>query len=168
MRTLANSFGDFHCNHAILEVLESLVYGGSFFGYIVISVLVDNFGRKRVMLISYAIATLGMVIVGFASSLPMAGIGLFLTGFGSDSAVNICFYFITETVEDSLRQKYSVIIQFMFSLGGLGNVAYYAFIGDWRIIQWSFFILPSIIVLVSILWWVEDTPYFLVHNHKKE
>jgi MFS family permease len=71
---------------------------GCFFGYISISIMVDNMGRKKALLISYGVATLGMIIAVFSNNLYAAGIGLFLMGYGSDSAINICFYFITETM----------------------------------------------------------------------
>lgn len=57
--------------------------------------LVDNLGRKKAILIAYMIAIVGMVVAGLAPTLYIAGIGLFLMGLGSDSAINICFYFIT-------------------------------------------------------------------------
>lgn len=76
-------------------MLSSLVYLGCFFGYISISIMVDNMGRKKALLIAYAIATLGMILLALSPNLIMAGIGLFLMGYGSDSAINICFYFIT-------------------------------------------------------------------------
>jgi MFS family permease len=57
--------------------------------------MVDNLGRKKAMLISYGIATLGMILCAVSTNLYMVGVGLFLMGYGSDSAINICFYFIT-------------------------------------------------------------------------
>lgn len=47
------------------------------------------------MLIAYMIAIVGMVVAALAPTIYIAGIGLFLMGLGSDSAINICFYFIT-------------------------------------------------------------------------
>lgn len=50
------------------------------------------------MLISYGIATLRMFLIAISQNIYMTAIGLFLMGYGSDSAINICFYYITETV----------------------------------------------------------------------
>jgi MFS family permease len=110
-----------------------------------VSILTDNIGRKKGMLISYGICISGMVLCGFGSNLYMIGIGLFLMGFGSDSAINICFYFITETVETKSRQKYSVFIQLFFCVGGLATVGYFYFLTNWRLILWIFIFIPSII-----------------------
>ena len=99
MATISNAFGDLHCDKSwIPDTLSSIVYAGCFFGYISISVMVDNMGRKKAILISYGVATLGMIIAAVATNIYMVGVGLFLMGYGSDSAINICFYFITETV----------------------------------------------------------------------
>jgi OCT family organic cation transporter-like MFS transporter 4/5 len=96
MYTISNAFADYHCDKSwIPDMLSSLVYGGCFFGYITISIMVDNMGRKKAMLISYGIATLGMILIAIAQNIYMAAVGLFLMGYGSDSAINICFYYIT-------------------------------------------------------------------------
>lgn len=55
------------------------------------------------MLFSYGVATLGMIIAATAFNLQMVAVGLILMGYGSDSAINICFYFITETMEQKNR-----------------------------------------------------------------
>lgn len=143
-------------------MLSSLVYLGCFFGYISISILVDNMGRKRALMISYAVATAGMVIAALAPNLYVVGIGLFLMGYGSDSAINICFYFITETMEPQYRQKYSILIQVFFCLGGIVNIAYYYYLRNWRLIMWVFLIAPSFVCLLLIFKLIKDTPYFLV------
>jgi MFS family permease len=105
---------------------------------------------------------LGMVLNGIATNLYMVGVGLFLMGLGSDSAINICFYFITETVESSARQKYSVLIQLFFCLGGVVNVLYFYWFHNWRMILWVFIFLPSIICFVVVALVVKDTPYFMI------
>jgi MFS family permease len=57
--------------------------------------LADNLGRKRTLLISFGIATFGMAFCASAWNIYVAGLGLFIIGFGCDTASNICFYFIT-------------------------------------------------------------------------
>ena len=71
-------------------------------------------GRKKGILLCLGIAIIGMLIIGFSQNLVMAGIGLFLTGFGINSAQNVCFFFITETVENKLRQKYTILLEAFF------------------------------------------------------
>lgn len=120
------------------------------------------------MLLSYGIGTIGMLIVGFSQNLIMAGIGLFFSGLGCNTAVNICFYFITETVENKLRQKHSVLIQAIFSLAGVLNVLAYYFIRRWRFIYWGFYIIPSILIVIAVFFFIKETPFFLIVNSTEE
>lgn len=76
---------------------------GSFCGYVSISLIVDNIGRKKGQIIAFGTAFFGMLIVGFSQNLIMAGIGLFLSGLGCNTAYNICVFFITETVGGKQR-----------------------------------------------------------------
>ena len=49
----------------------------------------------------------------------MAGIGLLLSGFGSDSVLNITASVIAEQYNDYVRQKHFSLIQGTFTLGAL-------------------------------------------------
>jgi hypothetical protein len=60
-----------------------------------VSFLADNIGRKLAIILSFGIMILGILIMALSQKLFVAEIGLFLAGFGSDSALNICFYFIS-------------------------------------------------------------------------
>lgn len=117
--------------------------------------LSDNIGRKKSILICFGIAYIGAIIVCFSHNMYFTFVGLFIMGFGSDVAINICFYFIAETVSDRSRMKHSVLIQFFFSFGCLVNVGYYYWIRDWRIIYLCFIILPGTICLLIILLFIQ-------------
>jgi TM2 domain-containing membrane protein YozV len=43
-------------------------------------------------------------------------------------------------------------------------VAYYYFIGNWTIILWIFYFIPSLIVFIIILFYIADAPMFLITN----
>lgn len=148
-------------------MLSSVVYFGCFFGYISISIMVDNVGRKKALLIAYGVATIGMIVAVVASNIYLVGIGLFMMGFGSDSAINICFYFITETMESKHRQKYCILIQVFFSLGGVVNIGYFYIFRNWRSITWIFLIAPSVICMFIIFKIIKDTPYFLIKRKSR-
>jgi len=47
------------------------------------------------MLGSLLISLIGVFIINISQTLIMAEVGLFIAGFGIDSAINISFYFIT-------------------------------------------------------------------------
>lgn len=92
----------------------------------------------------------------------MIGVGLFLMGYGCDSAINICFYFIMESVEEISRQKQSIIIQFLFSFGGVANILYFILCKDFHIVIAVFMLIPSIICLLAVFFFISDTPYYLI------
>lgn len=71
---------------------------GSCLGYIVVSLLNDNLGRKKSMQIALSVMLVGLLIVGVSWNLAIAQLGLFFTGFGIDSSINTALYFISETV----------------------------------------------------------------------
>lgn len=160
---------DMHCEKSwMLDLMASLIYLGCFFGYISLSILVDNMGRWRSLLLTLVLSTGGLIMAALANNLYVLGIGLFITGFGTDSGVNICFYFIAETMEAKNRQKYSIIIQIFFSLGGVFNIGYYYVLRNWRIVAWVFLIAPSLVCIVVIYKMVKDTPYFLIKLYESE
>ena len=68
---------------------------GSCLGYILVSLLNDNIGRKRSIAIALTMSTIGVALITFSQSLIMAEIGLFITGFGIDSSINTALYFIS-------------------------------------------------------------------------
>jgi MFS family permease len=78
---------------ALVDLVSSCTYFGAFVGYIVISFFSDNFGRKSSMVVSWAICTLGTIIVAFSVNIYMVAVGLFFSGCGCDAAINICFFF---------------------------------------------------------------------------
>lgn len=88
-----------HCSGGwILDFLTFLVFIGAFVGYISISLIVDNFGRKKTVIIGCALTIAGLTLTATATNFVLVGIGLFVTGFGSDAGCTTCFSIITETV----------------------------------------------------------------------
>lgn len=162
-------FGDYHCDNSYkIELTSTLVYFGSFVGYLVVSWMNDNLGRKRSIMIGLIVSLLGIFLISASTSLPMAQLGMFLAGFGIDPSINTVFYFISETVENHLRQKHSTIIQFFFSLAGIVNVINYLIFKDWRVIYWVFFFIPAAVSIFLIYWFVQETPQFMIMFHSTE
>ena len=71
-------------------------------------------------------------------------------------------------MEAKHRQRYSILIQVFFSLGGVVNIAFYYLLKNWRLVTWIFYIAPMLISLVVILAIVKDTPYFLIKLKKPD
>ncbi len=111
-------------------------------------------GRFNIMLISLVMALVGLVLTAFCNGLVMASIGLFIASFGIQNAFNICFYFIAETTSETHREKYSVLVQLFFGFGVVSNVAYFYLFGDWKIIMFLFYVLPSLLTIAATYFYV--------------
>ena len=101
---------------------------GSIFGFLVIGILGDNFGRKITALFCIIVGVIGYLIILFAKTLYVAEVGLFVCGFGIYSSYNIGVTFLSETLENTKRQKILIITQGMFSVGGFAIVFAFYFI----------------------------------------
>ena len=58
------------------------------------------------------------------------------------------FYYFTETLEDSHRQKAGVIVQIFYCLGALSIILLFYLIKKWRIIFWTFIFSPIVVVTI--------------------
>jgi MFS family permease len=63
---------------------------------LVVSFLADNFGRRRALLGSWGVCAAGTVVVASSIRLEVAAVGFFLSGFGSDAAINLTLLFFAE------------------------------------------------------------------------
>lgn len=70
------------------------MYGGALCGIILLSVLGDVIGRKKLMLINMYIAILGLGVTVFSVNMLMAGIGLFFSIFGIKVSHNLSYIFV--------------------------------------------------------------------------
>lgn len=100
------------------------------------------------MVVSWAICTVGTVIIACSVNIYMVAVGLFFSGCGCDAAINICFFFFGEVVGDAKRQKYSVFVQIFFTLGAMVITLFFFLINNWRINYIVLVTAPAIIVLV--------------------
>lgn len=78
------------------------------------------------------------------------GIGLFLSGFGSDAANSVTFLFCCEVLSNEKRQKYSVIMQIFFTIGALVGTLLFSMVSEWKIIWSGLVIIPTLIELVML------------------
>lgn len=101
----------------MVTVLTSMIFIGSLMGFFTIPYFADNWGRKIAIRISWAICTIGVLIISISTSPSMVGIGYFLAGFGANPAITLCYSFINEQCLGTSRQKYGVIIQVFYAIG---------------------------------------------------
>lgn len=148
-----------------MDLASTSVYVGALIGYIVFSFYSDNHGRRVTLILAWSFATAGNLLILFSQNLVMVAIGLFMLGSGGGSAVNMCFNFLGEVVEDKTRQRYSVILQPWFALGACLVTTFFIFINSWKFVVLILLVIPSIILLIAIFIYVEETPQFLLRKN---
>ena len=103
--SLASEFGDFRCDseRLVIQFYVSLMLFGKAVGPMIPTMLGDFMGRKRLMLGSMVLYAVGLALVLFSTSLPMAGVGLFVTMCGAQNVFTIPFFFASEKVKEGYR-----------------------------------------------------------------
>lgn len=82
----------------MLDLIKSCPYFGSFLAFIGFSYISDNFGRRKTMIFSLALATVGSLMIVLSFNLAMVAIGAIMAGGGINVSAGIVFYFLGETV----------------------------------------------------------------------
>ena len=132
----------------LLDMIKSSPYFGSLLGFFLSSFIAGNIGTKQLMTVSLGISSVGSVLVVTGFNLPMVVVGVVLSGMGINVACGMAFCYLSETVEDNKRQKYSILVQVSFTVGTMLLTGLYATIGDWRIIS---IILQAVPVIATFL-----------------
>jgi MFS family permease len=154
-KSLANSFDHYLCDDEFfLNLYASCTYFGGLLGYMFVTFLSDNYGRRKITIIAWAICTLGLLLLVLAQNMQMAAAALFLCGFGSDSVLCVTTSVMVECYEDNLRQKHCTIIQMAFTGGALLITLFFWLWQDWQPAVLYGLLIPSAITLFLIIWFV--------------
>lgn len=151
------------CLSPVLKLgIRGLPHLGAILGSLLASYLADNHGRKTALVASQTVCTLGSLLVVFGGNVWMAAAGLLLSGLGALPAATLAFLFFCEVVNDPLRQRYSVMMQACFPVGGLAAAALLLLFSNWRVTWALVVVLPCLLELVLVGCYVEETPHFLL------
>lgn len=70
-------------------------------------------------------------------------------------------------VDYHLRQRYSLILQCSFGVGGVMIACGYYYFRDWRTVNTVFCTIPAILLLVLMVLYLEETPNYLSRKGTK-
>ena len=124
----------------------------------------DNHGRKVSLVLAWAVTTIGIALLSISWSMTVASIGLFLAGAGCESSIRIGIAYINETIDPYVRQKYSIAMQSSFGITGILIGVLFYLVKEWRVIIIFFCFIPSLLVLVLMATYFEETPKFLLRK----
>jgi len=145
----------------IASLLQSISYLGSLIGYMIMSHVADNYGRRKGEYISWIVCIVGQVIMLFSFNVFMVGVGSFFMGFGANGAITIHYSFFKELVLGKTRERMIIAIQLAFSIGiSIVSLLSY-FIDQWKYTLGFFILIPSILAMF-LFNRVEETPEFTI------
>lgn len=124
----------------------------------------DNFSRRKTLIVFMALTDIGFLLLVTSSSMTMAIIGLFLINFGCSPIYRTLQVIISEITEPVLKQKFIGSLMGALSVGTLLSGVLYPAIKHWRFSSLYCGLIPSIIITVLILIFLEDTPKFILRN----
>lgn len=144
-RSLATT-GNYLCGNSFtIDIVSSFTYVGAFLGYLTISYLADNYGRKRALLMAWGVCAMGSIIVATSFHIAVAAVGFFLSGFGSDVSISISLLFFSEAVSGRKRQKYSIAVQCFFAVGALVVTLFFFIFENWRVVWCLLVTAPALV-----------------------
>lgn len=120
------------------------------------------------MLTCNSLTVLGLLLIICSVHMVMAAVGLFLSLMGGMLGFNYALSYITETVDEDKRERYSIVAQLFYGVGALGNVGTFYAIGNWLYILIFFYLVPVLIVILGIIFLAVDTPICLITKNTPE
>ncbi len=128
---------------------------GSLVGFLIFSYITDSYGRKFSLLISITVCVVGNILVSSSFNIVVAAIGLFLSGGGANASANTSLCFFNEITNNYKRQKYSILVQFSFTIGAILVNGFYYIIPHWRVISVFLITIPSLISLFMVFFYIQ-------------
>lgn len=74
---------------------------------------------------------LGHLMVMLAPGLTVVEVGMFLVGFSIENCFNVMVMILSEVLENSRRQKITIIFQIFFPVGGIAVVLGFYLFKQW-------------------------------------
>lgn len=105
----------------------------------------------------------GIMVSMYTNDLYVAAVGLFLNFCARSITIELVICFLTETVEEELRSKQSIILLVFYSLGITLNGAVF-YILSWRMVMYFYILAPLIIGFLGLYFYIEETPFDLITN----
>jgi len=161
-------------NSAIIGAINSTFSGGAVFGSLMGGLTMDRFGRKRTIQIGAAIATVGGVLQCASVSLSMILIGRIVAGWAVGLMSMSVPVYQAECAHPNIRGMIVGLTQQMIGVGFIVStwVGYGSrHTPDTSSFQWrfplGFQIIPSVLLLVGLIW-LPESPRYLIEKDRDD
>ncbi|MHC5226866.1 MFS transporter [Enterococcus sp. LJL99] len=127
-----------------------------FLGYVIMQIpsgiLVDRFGKKKIMIPGFFCFGLGTILTGIATTLPVMYIASLISGIGSGTYYGVAYSFTSEYVPAEQKSLATAIVNSGTAIGsGLGLVSASYLVGS-GILPWQYlYFVTAILIVVMIL-----------------
>jgi MFS transporter, SP family, galactose:H+ symporter len=151
------------------EIIVSTLIVGAFLGAGFGGMLADKIGRKKTLLLTTILFAIGTVLLMVSQGMGSLLIGRFVSGFAIGIASLAVPLYIAEMSDPDHRGALVSLNQLAITIGILLSYGIdYAFSSDdqWRL-MFGFALIPAILMFVG-LFFIPETPSFLVANGKIE
>ncbi|KNB04239.1 hypothetical protein FOXG_19242 [Fusarium oxysporum f. sp. lycopersici 4287] len=159
-------------NESKLGILINMYNIGSIVSFFIVPYLADNWGRKPTIMLGCVIMITGSFVSAFCNGYGMYMGGRFVLGFGNSLAQMSSPMLLTEICHPQHRGPLTAVYNCLWNLGSLivsvvgwGTASINGH-WSWRSITFIQAV-PSIIQLCGI-WWVPESPRFLINKDKSE
>jgi MFS family permease len=134
-----------------MDSLILMIYSSIILSNLVISVYGDYFGRRSYLLAGSCTLITGLLLAILSPNIYLASIGLFIAFFGNEWSYTMALNFISETVNEQYRDKFSASFFVAYGIGQCGNVGFFYLLRDWKMVLIFFYIIPAAVALIFIL-----------------
>ncbi|MGM0215918.1 MFS transporter [Enterococcus sp. AZ109] len=123
-----------------------------FLGYVSMQIpsglLVDRFGKKKIMIPGFLLFGIGTLFVASASSLSLVFIGSVLAGLGCGTYYGVAYSLTTEYVPAEKKSLATAIVNSGTAVGsGLGLVSSSFLVGE-GVLPWQYLLLATVVLIV--------------------
>jgi len=127
LKTLGNQFGNYQCGKEYqISLGISLLWVGAIIGSAVSSILADDWGRRKALLIAQFSGVIGLTVTILAPSLIVAEIGMCILGGALTGFFAIVLCFLRKILEVEAMQVVATFVQMFYPLGAAIVISFYA------------------------------------------
>ncbi|KAM6956567.1 solute carrier family 22 member 7-like [Aplochiton taeniatus] len=164
--TLATEW-DLVCDKkGLSKALATIFFFGVMLGAIVFGTLCDRFGRRNILLISYATSAVFGLSSAFSNSFLMFAVLRFMTGFGLTGISIISVVLCIEWVDIKHRTLIGVVGSMAWSIGNVMLAAMAYLVNDWRMLIIT--VTAPLVLSIFTWWWIPESARWLLANGKAE
>lgn len=115
--------------------------------------------KRTILGLTSIISIVGILMAIFSNNLYLGSVGFFINYACKCIQIEMIYCYINETVDEAKRGKHQTIIFMFEALGSASNGPVIYFLQSWKHFLLIMYILPGLIILVLLIFFVKETVY---------